>query len=66
VFVPVDSHSGAEVPAGTPGSIEEAFRAGTEPGVAGIDDVSAPPMNTNGQTTYGPATNVGEGTGGLY
>jgi penicillin-binding protein 1A len=66
VFVPVDRFSGAEVPAGTPGSIEEAFRAGTEPGVAGIDDASTATMNTQGQTTFGPATNVGEGTGGLY
>jgi penicillin-binding protein 1A len=66
VFVPVDHITGAEVPAGTPGSIEEAFRAGTEPGVAGIDDVASAPMNTQGQTTFGPATNVGEGTGGLY
>jgi penicillin-binding protein 1A len=66
VFVPVDRYSGAEVAAGTPGSIEEAFRAGTEPGVAGLDDIASAPMNTQGQTTFGPATNVGEGTGGLY
>lgn len=66
VFVPVDRITGAEEPAGTPGSIEEAFRAGTEPGVAGIDDVNTATMNTQGQTTFGPATNVGEGTGGLY
>ncbi len=66
VFVPVDRMSGAEVAAGTPGSIEEAFRAGTEPGVAGMDEQPVTPMNTQGQTTFGPATTVGEGTGGLY
>ncbi|MBN9557594.1 MAG: penicillin-binding protein 1A [Alphaproteobacteria bacterium] len=66
VFVPVDAHSGAMTSAGAPGSIEEAFKAGSEPGVAGIDEETVAPLNTRGKTTYGPAINVGEGTGGLY
>jgi penicillin-binding protein 1A len=32
VFLTVDSHSGTEVPVGTPGAISEAFVAGTQPG----------------------------------
>jgi len=65
-FVPVDRLTGAVVPEGTPGSIEEAFKSGTAPG----DPGAPPPMTIGGDTPTGPnATNpseVGEGTGGLY
>jgi hypothetical protein len=37
--------------------IQEAFKAGTEPGVAATD-----PLNAD----TGPGNNVGQGTGGLY
>jgi penicillin-binding protein 1A len=65
-FVPVDRLTGATVPAGTPGSIEEAFKSGTAPG-----DPGAPPtMVIGGDTPAGPEATtpgeVGEGTGGLY
>ena len=65
VFVPVDAISGAQTSEGASGSIEEAFKAGTEPGAASLDDVPPASENTSGQS-YGPSTNVGEGTGGLY
>ncbi len=66
VFVPVDLRSGAETSPGAPGSIMEAFRAGTEPGMADLDEAITAPMNTQGNTSFGPSSNVGEGTGGLY
>jgi penicillin-binding protein 1A len=59
-FVSVDSHSGALVSPGAPGAILEAFKAGTEPGVAVTDSTEQPvPTNTPGAT-------VSQGTGGLY
>ena len=61
-FVSVDSHSGALVSPGAPGAILEAFKAGTEPGVAitdSTDQNQAVPTNTPGST-------VSQGTGGLY
>ena len=65
-FVPVDRLTGAVVPEGTPGSIDEAFKSGTAPG----DPGAPPPMTIGGDTPTGSnATNpgeVGEGTGGLY
>ncbi len=65
-FVSVDRLSGAQVPDGTPGSIQEAFKSGTAPG-----DPGAPPTiviggdEPIGATTTTP-TGVEEGTGGLY
>jgi len=61
-FVSVNSHSGALVSPGEPGAILEAFKAGTEPGVAitdSTDQNQAVPTNTPGST-------VSQGTGGLY
>jgi penicillin-binding protein 1A len=67
-FVSIDRTSGDAVPPGTPGSIMEAFRAGTAPG-----DPGAPPTMiiggdepaANGQPGA-PAGGVEQGTGGLY
>ena len=66
--VPIDWKSGSPVPAGTPGAIMEAFKAGTAPGEAnapapGMDDATAGAAST---ATGAPAGAVGEGTGGLY
>jgi penicillin-binding protein 1A len=65
-FVPVDRLTGAVVPEGTQGSIEEAFKSGTAPG----DPGAPPPMVIGGDTPTGPnattPNEVGEGTGGLY
>lgn len=70
--VSIDWKSGEPVPPGTPGSIMEAFKAGTAPGEAnapgaGIDDAGAAPgtASANSQSNTPPAS-VGEGTGGLY
>jgi penicillin-binding protein 1A len=79
--IPIDWKSGNPVPAGTPGAVLEAFKAGTAPGeanapgaaVVGVDDgtqtVSTGPATT--ATAGAPAIrttpgDVGEGTGGLY
>jgi penicillin-binding protein 1A len=62
-FVSVDRVSGREEPASVPTAIMEAFKAGTEPGIAiGPDSghVSDESAATNSQT------DIGEGTGGLY
>jgi len=59
-FVSVDSHSGALASPGAPGAILEAFKAGTEPGVA-ITDTTDQPAQPNT-----PGNNVSQGTGGLY
>jgi penicillin-binding protein 1A len=67
--VPVDWKSGNPVPAGTPGAIIEAFKAGTAPGEANapmttMDDSGMP---VPGAAPGSPApSSVGEGTGGLY
>jgi len=72
--VTVDWHTGDPVPPGTPGSILEAFKAGTAPGeaeapadtVAAGDNAlpaAAGPAANQGHTNSG---DVGEGTGGLY
>ena len=65
-FVSVDHLTGAPVPEGAPGAIDEAFKAGTAPG-----DPGAPPeMIVGGDTPAGTDSttpnDVGEGTGGLY
>jgi penicillin-binding protein 1A len=66
-FVSVDRLTGNLVPPGTPGSIMEAFKAGTAPG----DPGAPPPIVIGGDLPPGtnpetPTTDVGEGTGGLY
>lgn len=76
VLVPVDSHTGAPSSAGAGGSIMEAFKAGTEPGAASLDDTepgaavnvsaAANGAQTEKGQTFGPASDVSEGTGGLY
>ncbi|HEX3665146.1 MAG TPA: penicillin-binding protein 1A [Rhizomicrobium sp.] len=60
-LVPVDSHSGAMVSSGAPGSIEEAFKSGTEPNLASAD-VAGPAKPADNKT----GTTVDPGTGGLY
>ena len=67
--VTIDWKSGDPVPAGTPGAITEAFKAGTAPGesnapVPGADD--AAPASASAVPGSTPAASVGEGTGGLY
>jgi penicillin-binding protein 1A len=67
-FVPIDRLSGEPGSEGAPGSIDEAFKAGTAPG-----DPGAPPQiviggdaPAEGQEGEAPHTTVDEGTGGLY
>jgi penicillin-binding protein 1A len=67
--VAIDWKSGNPVPAGTPGAIMEAFKAGTAPGeanapVPGADE--AVPGSASAAPGGAPASAVGEGTGGLY
>jgi penicillin-binding protein 1A len=60
-LLPVDAHTGTPVSAGSPGAIEEAFKPGTEPGLASADVTqSAKPADNK------PGTTVDPGTGGLY
>jgi penicillin-binding protein 1A len=80
VLSPVDARTGTPVPGGTPGSIMEAFKPGTEPGsnLAGIlefggGDASASPQPTAvaGRATPSKSsepivTTIRSGTGGLY
>ena len=65
-FVSVDRITGAQVPDGTPGSIQEAFKSGTAPG----DPGAPPPIIIGGDAPMGTSptsqTGVEEGTGGLY
>lgn len=60
-FVTIDRNTGALASPGAPGTILEAFKAGTEPGVADTVDSNAPV-----QQNQGPASDVSQGTGGLY
>jgi penicillin-binding protein 1A len=79
--VPIDWKSGNPVPAGTPGAIMEAFKAGTAPGEAnapapgddaaqGTADAGLAQPGQPGQpgrpASQGPAPTVSEGTGGIY
>jgi penicillin-binding protein 1A len=76
--IPVDWKSGTPVPAGTPGAIMEAFKAGTAPGEANAaslatvtaGDIGSVPgaPGAPGQPVPGRGTvgDIGEGTGGLY
>jgi penicillin-binding protein 1A len=61
-LVPVDSHSGAPDKAGAPGAIMEAFKSGTEPGLASAE--AEQPNKPAGNNK--PAATVDQGTGGLY
>ena len=61
-LVSINRISGAPAAPGSDGSILEAFKAGTEPGLAITDDAPNN-LSTPGQ---GPATDVDQGTGGLY
>jgi penicillin-binding protein 1A len=67
--VPIDWKSGDPVPPGTPGSIMEAFKAGTAPGetnapLPGTDEAAPATASVGGSIP--PPSSVGEGTGGLY
>jgi len=64
----IDWKSGNPVPAGTPGAIIEAFKAGTAPGEsnAPVPDEGAPVSASAAGQGNAPARTVGEGTGGLY
>jgi penicillin-binding protein 1A len=67
-FVSVDVHSGALASPNSEGAILEAFKAGTEPGLAITDaPESSQTSQTNAPTnTNAPGTTVSQGTGGLY
>ena len=68
-LLPINEKSGTLTSAGAPGSIMEAFKAGTEPGGPNAPGVS---MDIGGNTSAPTAvsgrnpSDVGEGTGGLY
>lgn len=61
-LVPIDPYSGALVSANDQGSILEAFKSGTEPGLASAETIQ--PANPNKDNK--PANTVDQGTGGLY
>jgi penicillin-binding protein 1A len=71
-MVSIDRISGA--PSTGPGSILEAFKAGTAPGdyfgpepsESGVPQQSAGTANSGQQQSSSPPASVGEGTGGLY
>ena len=63
-LVPVDPHSGALVSASDPAAIMEAFKAGTEPGLADQGPLDTAGANANANTSNGKS--VDQGTGGLY
>jgi penicillin-binding protein 1A len=60
----VDSHSGALVSASDTSAIQEAFKAGTEPGLADEGPLDATATNANANSGNGKT--VDQGTGGLY
>ncbi|HEY7978725.1 MAG TPA: penicillin-binding protein 1A [Rhizomicrobium sp.] len=60
-LVPVDRITGAPASPGGATTILEAFKAGTEPGIAVTDETNN--LSAQGK---GPATDVDQGTGGLY
>ncbi|HKU65703.1 MAG TPA: penicillin-binding protein 1A [Rhizomicrobium sp.] len=64
--VPIDWKSGNPVPAGTPGAIIEAFKAGTAPGEANAPSPEENAPGTAAANNPAPPSAVGEGTGGLY
>jgi penicillin-binding protein 1A len=60
-LVSVNRITGDPAPPGAPTTILEAFKAGTEPGIAVTDETNN--LSAQGK---GPATDVDQGTGGLY
>ncbi len=60
-MVVIDHDTGQLAQPGAPGAIEEAFKAGTEPGIANATDGANP-----AQQSSGPPSDVSQGTGGLY
>jgi penicillin-binding protein 1A len=66
-LVPVDWRSGDPVPAGTPGAVMEAFKAGTAPGEANAPATSFVGSDEDAASAKSATpSDVGEGTGGLY
>ena len=61
-LVSINGATGQLADPGSPGSIIEAFKAGTEPGVADTTDTTGPAS----QQPSGPPSDVSQGTGGLY
>jgi penicillin-binding protein 1A len=61
-LIPVDAHSGASTTAGAPGAIMEAFKSGSEPGLANAE--ADQPNKAAGNNK--PGATVDQGTGGLY
>jgi penicillin-binding protein 1A len=62
-LVSVDRVTGAPTTPGSPHSIMEAFKSGTEPWLQLTDPAKAA---TNAAANSNPASNVSQGTGGLY
>ncbi|MGB8366421.1 MAG: penicillin-binding protein 1A [Rhizomicrobium sp.] len=60
-LVSVDANSGALANPADPHAILEAFKAGTEPGLA-----NAGPLDNGANANSGPGNDVSQGTGGLY
>ena len=60
-LVSVDQNSGTLAKPDDPHAIVEAFKAGTEPGVA-----TSGPVENAGNPASGPPSDVSQGTGGLY
>jgi hypothetical protein len=72
-MVSINPRTGQVVPDGTPGSIKEPFKPGTEPGnrVAAYDAEEEFPAAQQTSTIQAPAADtvnvdIGSGTGGLY
>jgi penicillin-binding protein 1A len=66
-LVSVNAKSGALTSPGAPGSILEAFKAGTEPGGPNAPGADVGAVGAGDATTTGTSpSDVGEGTGGLY
>ncbi|HEY1708691.1 MAG: penicillin-binding protein 1A [Rhizomicrobium sp.] len=64
-LVSVDRTTGAQAAPGSPHSLLEAFKAGTEPWLQVSDPANAA-VNADAANNNNPATNVDQGTGGLY
>jgi penicillin-binding protein 1A len=61
-LVSVNPYSGTLTSASDPQAILEAFKAGSEPGLA----TNAPLDNSNNSNNSNPSNDVSQGTGGLY
>jgi penicillin-binding protein 1A len=64
-LVSVDRTTGAPATPGSPHSLMEAFKAGSEPWLQVTDPANAA-ANADAANNNNPATNVDQGTGGLY